>query len=224
MKRAFLPWLALLGAGFFAGCNTPLSPGGGGSVAIPAGWQDIRVTQALIGKGQYGRWRTRGMTPRYITIHATENFSRGGTAYAHARMLQTGALKGGKNSLGYVTWHFTVDNHSIYQSLPCNEQGQHADYEGPGNRGSIGIEMCENRGSSRAITLDRTAKLTAVLMKQYGIPLRHVVPHRHWRMIRYADGRDLGHKTCPHFLVKKGESDPAWQAFLAKVRTYHARL
>lgn len=222
MRRHLLPCLALLSASLFSACNTPFA--GDGSPAIPPGWGDIKVTQAFIAKGQYGRWRTRAMSPRYITIHATENFSRGGTAYAHARMLQTGALKGRQNSLGFVTWHFTVDDHSIYQTLPCTEQGQHADYDGQGNRSSIGIEMCENRGNSRSVTLDRTAKLAAVLMKQYNIPLSNVVPHQHWRMVRYSDGRDLGHKTCPHFLVKRGESDPAWRAFLAQVKRHRDQL
>lgn len=182
------------------------------------------MTQALVPKGLYGRHRIRPMTPRYITIHATENFSAAGNARAHAQMLQTGSLKGEHNSLGFLIWHFTVDDHSIYQTQPCNEQGQHADYEGQGNRESIGIEMCENRGNSREVTLDRTAKLTALLMKQYNIPLSNVVPHQHWRMIRYDDRRDLGHKTCPHFLVKGGESDPNWRAFLAKVAAYRRQL
>jgi N-acetylmuramoyl-L-alanine amidase len=72
-------------------------------------------------------------------------------------MLRNGSLKDPRNSLGYLTCHFTVDDRSIYQSLPVNEQGQHADYEGRGNRESIGIEMCENRGGSRAATVERTA-------------------------------------------------------------------
>jgi N-acetylmuramoyl-L-alanine amidase len=164
------------------------------------------------------------MTPRYITIHATENFSAAGNARAHANLLLKGSLKAPHNSLGYIIWHFTIDDHSIHQSLPCNEQGQHADYDGEGNRSSIGIEMCENAGNSRKVTLDRTAKLTALLMKQYGIPISNIVPHQHWRMIRFDDKRDLGHKTCPHFLVKGGESDPAWQAFLGEISRYRSQL
>lgn len=178
------------------------------------------VTQALIPHGQYGRHRVRGMRPRYITIHSTQNFGAGAGARSHALMLQRGALTASKNSLGYLTWHYTVDDHSIYQSLPDDEQGQHADYEGPGNRSSIGIEMCENRDNDRAKTVERTAQLTAYLMKKYHIPLDHVVPHQHWRMIRYADGRDLGHKNCPHFLLDNGKPGPKWDAFLRKVESY----
>ena len=161
------------------------------------------------------------MRPRYITVHSTQNFSRYGTALAHARMLQRGALKGRKNSLGYLTWHYSVDSNSIHQSLPDNEQGQHADYDGPGNRYSIGIEMCENAGGSRSATVNRTAELIAYLMDKHDIPLSRVVPHQHWRMIRYSDGRDLGQKNCPHFLLDNGKPGSRWRSFLKKVASNH---
>jgi N-acetylmuramoyl-L-alanine amidase len=215
--------LLLLGiAALLASCGTTSSPSP--TLTAPSSWGNLSVTSSIVPKGKHGRWKTRSMSPRYITIHATENFSAAANARAHANMLLGGSLKGPHNSLGYIIWHFTVDDHSIHQSMPCNEQGQHADYDGEGNRSSIGIEMCENAGNSREVTLDRTAKFTALLMKQYGIPISRIVPHQHWRMIRYDDKRDLGHKTCPHFLVKGGESDPNWQAFLARVSRYRAQL
>jgi len=219
MKNLF----TLLGiAALLASCGSTSSPTP--SVCAPSSWGNLSVTNAIVPKGKFGRWKTKSMSPRYLTIHATENFSSAGNARSHANMLLEGALKGKHNSLGYIIWHFTVDDHSIYQSMPCNEQGQHADYDGEGNRSSIGIEMCENAGNSREVTLDRTAKFAALLMKQYGIPISNIVPHQHWLMIRHDDKRDLGHKTCPHFLVKGGESDPAWQAFRARVSRYRAQL
>lgn len=180
----------------------------------------VKVTRLLIPNGRNGRWRTRRMIPRYITIHSTQNYSRSGNAYGHAKMLYHGSLKGSKNSLGYLTWHLTVDDRSCYQSLPFSEQGQHADYEGLGNRKSIGIEMCEHRGNSRARTVERTAKLCAGLMKRYNIPLRNVVPHQHWRMIRHADGRDLGHKNCPHFLMDNGRPGRKWASFQRMIQRH----
>jgi len=216
------PFLLLpIAAALLASCSVSPGPAGPSSQA-PASWGDMRVTSALVEKGKYGRSRIRVMTPRYVTIHATED--PGANARLEAECLIHGNNKGPHNSLGYIIWHFSVDDHSIYQHQPCNEQGQHADYEGQGNRESIGIEMCENRGNSREITLDKTAKLAALLMKQYNIPLSNVVPHQHWLMIRYDDHKDLGHKTCPHFLVQHGESDPNWQAFLARVARYRAQL
>jgi len=175
------------------------------------------VTVALVPKGQHGRHRIRQMRPRYITIHSTQNFGSGADAAAHAKLLQRGALKGRKNSLGYITWHYTVDDHSIYQTLPDNEQGQHADYEGPGNRYSIGIEMCENRDGSLPRTIDRTAKLTALLMHQHGIPLSRVVPHYHWP----RKGTRRPHKNCPHFLMDGGKPGRKWRGFLSQVNRYY---
>ena len=115
------------------------------------------------------------MRPTFITIHSTDNTSPSADAFHHALAMNKG-LRGRHNRTGFLTWHFTVDDHSIYQTLPTNETGEHADYEGEGNRSSIGIEMCVNRGNNPDRTIDRTAQLTASLMRQYDIPLDHVVP------------------------------------------------
>jgi N-acetylmuramoyl-L-alanine amidase CwlA len=80
--------------------------------------------------------------------------------------------------------------------------------------------MCVNRGSNLESTIDRTAQLTARLMRQYNIPVDHVVPQMHWRMIRYSDGRDLGFKKCPRILLDGGRLGPEWSAFMAKVSFY----
>ena len=220
----FLHSLTILAAASLLLASCATRPPAPSTAAVPAPWGSLNVVDSIIPGGQAGRWKTRAMTPRYITIHSTQNFAPGAAAAAHAAMLRTGALKASHNSLGYLTWHFTVDDHSIHQSLPCNEQGQHADYEGPGNQSSIGIEMCENRGNSRPATLERTAKLTALLMKEYGIPLSNVVPHQHWRMIRYSDHRDLGHKDCPWFLLDHGQPGAKWQEFLGTIEGYRRQL
>ena len=221
MRLFVFPWaLAMLRAGC-GGVGTPVTPA---TTGVPASWGGLAITRDFIPAGAHGRHRVRRMAPRYITIHSTQNFAASADARAHARMLRTGALTSSHNSLGYLTWHFTVDEGSVWQSLPCSEQGQHADYEGPGNRHSIGIEMCENRGNSRAATLERTARLTAVLMKEYGIPLRNVVPHQHWRMIRHSDGRDLGLKNCPHYLLDGGRPGPKWRAFVRAVARCRGQL
>jgi N-acetylmuramoyl-L-alanine amidase len=175
--------------------------------------------QNIIPPGECGRPLHRPMRPTFITIHSTDNTSRSADALNHALAMNKG-LRSRHNRTGFLTWHFTVDDHSIYQSLPTNETGEHADYEGQGNRSSIGIEMCVNRGSNRGSTIDRTAQLTARLMRQYDIPLNHVVPHMHWRMIRYSDGRDLGFKKCPRILLDGGRLGPKWSAFMAKVSFY----
>jgi len=189
------------------------------SAPAAAGAAGLNITQSIIPQGNCGRPLHRPMRPTFITIHSTDNTARSANALNHALAMNKG-LRGRHNRTGYLTWHFTVDDHSIYQTLPTNETGEHADYEGPGNRSSIGIEMCVNRGNNIYVTIDRTARLTATLMRQYNIPLNHVVPHMHWRMIRYSDGRDLGSKQCPRILLDGGRLGPKWNAFIAKVSAY----
>ena len=210
-------------AALVTSCAGPASRGPATS-GIPSSWGGFAVQQDIIPEGRYARHKTRSMRPSYITIHATENFAAAANARAHASMLSTGSLVAHHNSLGFLSWHFTVDDHSVWQSLPCNEQGQHADYEGDGNAKSIGIEMCENAGNSREVTLDRTAKLAALLMKHYGIPISNVVPHGHWHMIRYDDHKDLGYKNCPHFLLSNSQPTAAWYEFLKRIERYRAQL
>jgi N-acetylmuramoyl-L-alanine amidase len=180
---------------------------------------ELKITQDIIPPGQCGRPLHRPMRPTFVTIHSTDNTSRSANALNHALAMNKG-LRGRHNRSGFLTWHFTVDDHSIYQTLPTNETGEHADYEGQGNRSSIGIEMCVNRGNNLDSTVDRTAQLTARLMRQYDIPLDHVVPHMHWRMIRYKGGRNLGFKKCPRILLDGGRLGPKWSAFIAKVSSY----
>ncbi len=202
-----------------AGCATrpPQPPKIAG--AASAGAAELKITQDIIPPGTCGRPLHRPMRPIFITIHSTDNTSRSADALHNALAMKKG-LRGRHNRTGFLTWHFTVDDHSIYQSLPTNETGEHADYEGPGNRSSIGIEMCVNRGNDIAGTIDRTARLTAKLMRQYDIPLNHVVPHMHWRRIRYSDGRDEGFKQCPRILLDHGGLGAKWSAFMAKVSSY----
>lgn len=210
--------LAILAVSFFLSLSC--SQIGGSSTTKLNSDSSLGIKMTLIPEGMYGRHKPRTMSPRYITIHSTQNFGAGAGAYTHARLLQRGGLKSTHNSLGYLTWHYSVDAFSIHQSLPLNEQGQHADYEGDGNRKSIGIEMCENAGNSRHATVDRTARLVAQLMKEFNIPLRNVVPHQHWERVRYSDNKNLGHKNCPHFLMDNGKPGPKWDRFLNQIESY----
>lgn len=186
--------------------------------------REINMRRDLIPAGRVGRAKFRPMTPKYITIHSTQNYT--GNAFNHALALKRGALRAkkrpGGNRIGFLTWHFTVQDNLAIQHLPCREQGEHADFNGPGNNYSIGIEMCEHRGNDIALTIDRTAKLAAYLMFTYRIPLHHVVPHYHWpRKSPYIKDP---HKNCPHFLLDRGRPGPTWQWFLRRVKLHQGRL
>ncbi|NNC87570.1 MAG: N-acetylmuramoyl-L-alanine amidase [Akkermansiaceae bacterium] len=153
------------------------------------------------------------MRPRYITIHSTQNWSSGADAWRHGLALK-------RSKLGKLSWHYTVDEDVAVQHLPTTITGNHADYDGPGNRYSIGIEMCEHPGNSRSVTIDRTAKLSAYLMKKYNIPLSRVVPHYHWP----RRGQNPPNKNCPHFLLNNGRPGSKWRSFLGKVNGYHKAI
>jgi len=230
MKRYVLfPSLILISLGFYVSC----ARSGSSSVSrlssptTPLRVKDLnmpQITNSIIPSGTAGRWRARPMKPRYITIHTTQNYSRGAGAAMHSKALKNGALKSKNNSLGFLTWHYTVDSNSIHQSLPDNEQGQHADYEGPGNRYSIGIEICENSDGSFARASDNAAKLSAILMKRHGIGINEIKGHYHWERIRYSDGKNLGNKNCPKPLLTNGKPGAKWEAYKAKIQAYYSAL
>lgn len=153
----------------------------------------------------------RSMTPRYITIHSTQNRSRGADAWRHSAALRNGAL-------GRIGWHYTTDEDRTVQHIPDKEQGNHAEnYRGPGNKYSIGIEMCENVDNNIPKTIDRTAKLTAYLMHKHNIPLSNVKPHYHWPRTGYK----VANKNCPHFLLDNGKPGRKWQNYLNLVDKYY---
>jgi len=176
----------------------------------------INLKIDLIPKGKYGRRLDRPMTPRFITIHSTQNYT--GNAYDHAKALKCGALRGGV--CGYMCWHFTVQDDVAIQHMPTNERGEHADFDGPGNRYSIGIEMCEHKGNNLLQTMERTAELAALLMYYHDIPIENVVPHYHWPRAGY----NPPNKDCPHFLMENGKPKARWKWFVSRVQRHYQRL
>ncbi|XBD75124.1 N-acetylmuramoyl-L-alanine amidase [Akkermansia massiliensis] len=118
-----------------------------------------------------------------------------------------------KGAMGSLNWHFTVDQYRAIQHIPLNETGRHADRGGPGDMYSIGIEMGEVRSHNPIVTWNRSAKLTAVLMKQYNIPLRNVVPHYYWTG-----------KNCPAPLLTNGRPGHKWSWFVSRVDYYRRCL
>ncbi len=182
----------------------------------------INLKVDMVRKGTAGRKVVRPMSPRYITIHSTQNYTAG--AERHSAALKNGALRSAKtkygNRIGFLIWHFTIDDHVAIQHMPTTEQGEHADFHGPGNCQSIGIEMCENKGNDRSRTIEHTAMLTAVLMKKNNIPLKNVVPHYHWP----RRGKTPANKNCPHFLLDNGRPGAKWRWFQGRVNHYYRQL
>jgi len=146
------------------------------------------------------------MVPEYITIHSTANTSRGANAAMHGRYMRSAEAIARE-----VMWHFTVDDREIRQHLPLDRNGWHAGdgWNGPGNRKSIGIEICENADGDLDAAIANAAKLVTRLIKT--VPsLRPfpecVVQHNRW------SGKD-----CPRILRHR---PGGWEGFIGMVKHY----
>ena len=204
-------------------CACLFSLGCSGPNYHDSGLRGVRV--ALLPPNVHGRLVARTMRPRYITIHSTQGMDT--TAATYARYLIVKGKKSRNNPRfgrsGWVVWHFSVDDREAVEHLLPTEQGDHADYGGGGDRQSIGIEICEFRNRRRqAAAIDRAARLTAQLAKQYGIPTRNIVPHMHWPRWDFKYG-----KPCPRILLERDRRarggwrlGAKWRAFIARVNRY----
>ncbi|MCF7930610.1 MAG: Ig-like domain-containing protein [Acholeplasmataceae bacterium] len=146
----------------------------------------------------------------WIVIHDTANTSPGAGALSHANYLWNLAAAG---SQPYVSWHFTIDDTYLYQSLPEIERGYHAGdgstlplqgttYLGGGNRNGIGIEMAINQDGDMYRTWQRTAKFSASLLVKYNLPRENSRYHV-----------DFSGKNCPNSLRTAGLI-PLFEEFL----------
>jgi hypothetical protein len=172
--------------------------------SIPEAHTDLEIIVDLIPRTNSNRPGTP-LHPAKVTIHNTDNDEPGADAHAHAQY-----MKGADAQARKVSWHFTVDDHSIYQSLPVDEVGWHAGTH-DGNRQSIGIEICENRGIDQVAANDRAARLTALQLHDLGLdPVHDVVQHHDW------SGKD-----CPQLLRNPSTG---WTSFLAQVRAHYGGM
>lgn len=135
-------------------------------------------------------------TVRSVTIHETANTNEGAGAKAHSDYLTT--------TLDEVSWHYTVDDHVIYQHLPDNEEAWHSGTR-QGNHSSIGVELCVNCDGDFEKTLENGAKLTAFLLKEHDLSINDVKQHY-----------DFNQKECPYTLRQEGR----WEEFLTLVEEH----
>src|SRR5690625_4588352 len=113
----------------------------------------------------------------------------------HARYQHNGS--GGRQA----SWHYTVDDTEIYQTLEDDQQGWHAgDGRGKGNTQSIGIEICENSDGNFNKAVENAQWSIKKLMDKHDIPLDNVVPHKHW-----------SGKNCPRKLLN------TWNQFKVQI-------
>ena len=111
------------------------------------------------------------------------------------------------NSKEYKSWHFSVDDKDIIQSLPLNRNafatGDGA--YGLGNRTGIHIEIAkDNDNDSKDEWMkarDNGAKLASELLHKYGLSIDCLKKHQDYKM---TSGN---YKYCPHKILDEGWDD-----------------
>ncbi|WJY27497.1 peptidoglycan recognition protein family protein [Sporosarcina trichiuri] len=143
-------------------------------------------------------------TCEYITVHETDNTSRGADANAHARLQASGNSR-------QASWHITVDDKQAIRSFDDSAICWHAGAKAPrvsGNPRSIGIEICVNAGGNYGQAVENAAQVVAQLMQAHNIPIGKVVQHNHW-----------SGKNCPRHL-RADDRAVSWGNFKSKVSAY----
>jgi N-acetylmuramoyl-L-alanine amidase len=154
----------------------------------------MEIKQKLIPSSNTKTRPKTPMNPKYITVHTTANKSKGANALAHANLQYKGNVR-------VASWHYTIDEKEIYQSVPTNEVAYHAGTSA-GNRQSIGIEICVNSDGNFEKAKENAIWLIRYLMDKHDIPISHVVPHKFW------SGKD-----CPQEIL------PYWDKFIDQIKS-----
>lgn len=134
--------------------------------------------------------------PRCIVVHNTDNFAAGATALAHARAQYNG------NFANMSAHYYTDDGDIAYQAAPHSRGCWHVgvNYGGNnlfgryGNRSSIGVEMCVQKGYNYEKAFQNTVAVVKEIMRETGIPASRV--YRHY---------DICSKNCPSQIIAKGD-------------------
>jgi hypothetical protein len=140
--------------------------------------------------------------PGYWVQHETGNPNAGADAAMHDRYLQ------GLDASTYVSWHFTVDDHVIYQHVPIDEvTWQAADGAGPGNMSGVSSELCINAGIDTVKARHNAEALAGGIMKALGLPLDRCKRHYDF------NAADPDRHHCPDQMMNEGY----WPTFVGNV-------
>ncbi|MGK9269336.1 N-acetylmuramoyl-L-alanine amidase [Bacillus inaquosorum] len=149
----------------------------------------IKVVKNLVSKEKYTLKCPNPMVPEYITIHNTANDASAKNEISYM-----------KNNTSSTSYHFAVDDKQVIQGLPLNRNAWHTGdgKEGPGNRKSIGVEICYSKsGGPKYYAAEKLAiKFVAQLLKERG-----------WGVDRVRKHQDWNGKYCPHRILDEGRWD-----------------
>lgn len=176
--------------------------------------EDQEIIEALIKTKTKARPGTKRKI-EWIVIHDTGNISKTADAKNHKNYITNLAIQNDTS----LSWHYTVDQSSIYQHIPDDEIAWHAGdgtkdigangyYLGGGNKNGIGIEMCINQGNDIILTMKKSASLAVDLCLKYGLSIDRIKTHS-----------DFAKKLCPYTILYNN----LWDDFMMMVNGEYLR-
>lgn len=165
-----------------------------------------------------------------ITIHNTDDINEARQTTDPEQYVRATV----NGNMGTVRVHYYVDDDEAWQMLPLDLQGWHAGQRGrydqwgseAGNAQTISIEciMDGKGGDKDKRAEDNCARLTAWLLRKYGLSLGQVYTHNYWCNVRNGKKGTVdelnklndGYKNCPIYIR------PHWDAFMHKVNGYRS--
>ncbi|WGD81779.1 N-acetylmuramoyl-L-alanine amidase [Bacillus subtilis] len=160
----------------------------------------ISVKKNLVSEAKYALKCPNPMTAEYITIHNTANDASAANEISY--------MIGNTSS---TSFHFAVDDKEVIQGLPLNRNAWHTGdgTNGPGNRKSIGVEICYSEsGGAKYYAAEKLAiKFVAQLLKERG-----------WGVDRVRKHQDWNGKYCPHRILSEGRWDEVKAAIADELR------
>lgn len=127
------------------------------------------------------------MTPQYVTIHNTFNDATALNEIAYMT-----------RNTAATSYHVAIDDKHAVQAIPFSRNAWHCgDGNGPGNRQSIGIEICYSKSGGPKYTAAEANAIEYIahVLKQYGWGIDRVKWHRDW-----------SGKECPHRIFAEGRA------------------
>lgn len=139
------------------------------------------------------------MVAEFLTIHNTANTT---STAANERNWLVNTM-----NPNTASWHIAIDEKQAVEAIPLDEVAWHAGDggNGPGNRTSIGIEVCES--GNQEIVWRNAVSLVAKMLHERGWSTSKVKAHRDW-----------SGKNCPRLIL------PRWSEFIADIEKELKRL
>lgn len=134
----------------------------------------MQIKQNLVSSSKYSIKCPYSMTPKYVTVHNTDNPNAASAKNEIAYMISNN---------NQVSYHVAVDDVEAIQGIPFNRNSW-ACGNNTGNRESIQVEICKNKlGASSPIFKKAEAnavEVCAQLLKQFGLGIDRLKSHRDW--------------------------------------------